>query len=73
MTSSETQPVPREQFGRPLEAEEQEWRKTILCEAPCYQENRRKRDELEQLIHFATNSSVAFLEANRQNFSDYLQ
>lgn len=55
-----------------LVQQEQEWRKTIHCEDPCFEQNAARRSQLGQMTHFILNANKAFLENNRQNFADYI-
>jgi len=55
-----------------LNAKEEQLRKTILYEAPCFGEIAGKRVRLRGLRNYAEQMSSQFLEANRRNYSDYI-
>jgi hypothetical protein len=55
-----------------LNAKEQQLRKTILYEAPCFGEIAGKKARLKGLRNYAEKMPSQFLEANRRNYSDYI-
>ena len=48
-------------------------RMTIFWEAPCFAENKKKRDDLLQLMHFVVYAPGDFLRANLDKFSKYVE
>ena len=56
-----------------LDAEEKDLRKTILYEAPCFEDIARKQAGLDELRVYARVMSPGFLEINRGNYRDYVR
>jgi hypothetical protein len=55
-----------------LNAKEEQLRKTILYEAPCFGEIASKKAELKELRTYVEKMPSQFLQANRRNYSDYI-
>lgn len=55
-----------------LDQQEARLRETILYNAPCFAEIEKMRADLKHRMVFLTHASSGFLEANRQNYGEFI-